>query len=420
MPTNILTSTSRVEVPYIWVIMGGYAFGTYSKSSAQVIDASGRYVKQFTATYPNFVQSLVVDKVGGSLNNYSLSLVYAVRPGEDPNKIDKIISSIANTRKITIAYGDLNTPNFSYKDEEALITSIETDVDTMSATIRYTIRAVSAATCLQAGNFSFPKRTAKPSSVIMELLGQASRGLQDVFPGMRNKSLVAQHNLIATDDRVVPIQAKTNITIFDYLKYLVSCMSCLTDAANSITKRHRYILTIQDDLTGTFGGPYFTVKKVATSMSEVNSLDMFEVDIGYPSANIVTDFSIQDNQSYALLYNYAARTQQSEYVYRVNDQGEQEAIYSPALSTSRRLYISTEADRNWWSQVTQYPISASLTLKGLLRPAMLMTYIKVNVLFNGQKHNSSGIYLITSQQDSVSAQGYRTSLGLVRIAGDSL
>lgn len=417
MNLNLLTTPRLVEIPYIWVEIGGFAFGTYSSKSTPVVDTSG-FTKRYKATFPNYVKSITVNKVSGTLNTYNIQLVYAIRPGEDPNKIDKIISSISSTRKISISYGDLNTPNFLYKDEGALITQITKSLNVDNATINYTITATSAATCLQAGNFNFSRRVDKPSNIIRELINNETRGLLDVFPGMRNKTLVASKNLIANDDRSVTIQAKTNISIFEYLKYLVSCMSCVTDSKDSLTGKHSYILTIQDDFTGELGGAYFKVTKTATNLQEINSLDMFEVDIGYPSHNIVTSFSVNDNQSYALLYDYARSTQQTEYICKINDDGTTEYEYSPALSTSKNLYISTEADRNWWSKVTQYPISATIELKGLLRPAILMTYIKVNVYFYGQKENSSGIYIITSQQDSVNEGGYRTTLGLTRIAGD--
>ena len=68
--------------------------------------------------------------------------------------------------------------------------------------------------------------------------------------------------------------------------------------------------------------------------------------------------------------------------------------------------------------MTQYPITAKLTIKGLLKPAILMTYLKVNVFFYGRKHISSGTYIITSQTDTVGIGGYRTQLSLTRIAGD--
>ena len=47
-----------------------------------------------------------------------------------------------------------------------------------------------------------------------------------------------------------------------------------------------------------------------------------------------------------------------------------------------------------------------------------MTYVKLNVWFFGHKHNSSGYYIITSQEDSISTAGFMTTLGLVRVCGD--
>jgi hypothetical protein len=69
--------------------------------------------------------------------------------------------------------------------------------------------------------------------------------------------------------------------------------------------------------------------------------------------------------------------------------------------------------------MTKYPIKASITIQGLLKPALLMSYVKLNVIFpGGRKHNASGTYLITQQVDAINEQGYRTTLSLVRIIGD--
>ena len=68
--------------------------------------------------------------------------------------------------------------------------------------------------------------------------------------------------------------------------------------------------------------------------------------------------------------------------------------------------------------MTQYPITAQLTIKGLLRPSILMSYVKINTYFFGHKHISSGLYIITKQEDSISDQGYRTTLNLTRVGGD--
>ena len=84
------------------------------------------------------------------------------------------------------------------------------------------------------------------------------------------------------------------------------------------------------------------------------------------------------------------------------------------------FYKTTEADKTWWTRVTQYPITAKLTIKGLLRPALLMTYLKINTIFYGRKHISSGTYIITAQNDTIDESGYKTTLSLTRIAGEEV
>ena len=94
------------------------------------------------------------------------------------------------------------------------------------------------------------------------------------------------------------------------------------------------------------------------------------------------------------------------------------SAYDPSISTSERLYMTTESDRSWWTQITQFPITATLTIKGLVRPAILMSYVKVNCLFYGARHMSSGTYIVTKHQDRIDSSGYKTTLTLLRIKGD--
>ena len=79
----------------------------------------------------------------------------------------------------------------------------------------------------------------------------------------------------------------------------------------------------------------------------------------------------------------------------------------------------TESQKTWWSNVTQFPVEATVTIKGLIRPAILMSYVKINSYFYGYKHISSGLYIITKQVDKVNSAGYTTTLSLLRIAQDS-
>ena len=118
------------------------------------------------------------------------------------------------------------------------------------------------------------------------------------------------------------------------------------------------------------------------------------------------------------MYNYSDSIQHEEYAYNIGNDGKITTDYSPAYSTSARYFFTTPSQKTWWTQMTKFPISATLVIKGLLRPAMLMSYVKVNAFFYGQRHISSGIYFVTKQVDTVSGTGYRTTLSLTRFAGD--
>ena len=92
---------------------------------------------------------------------------------------------------------------------------------------------------------------------------------------------------------------------------------------------------------------------------------MYEIDVGYSTANIVTSFTIDKHETYSILYNYSQKVEQSDYIYRIDNAGNTEYIYSPMLSNSKQLLKTTEADKSWWTKMTQYPIKATLTIKDI-------------------------------------------------------
>ena len=418
MPAPLISTTTKVEAPHISVKIGNYTFGMYSRKNVTV-EMNKKLYSAVKVTYPNYMQSLTVTKINGTLNQYVLSLVYPITQNDDPNMIDRILSSVVSSRKIVFTYGDCATPTYMYREEEGIITTVSESIDAANSKITYTINAVSTAINLTAGTYSFPKYSnKKPSDVIKQILFNKRYGLQDVFYGMHSESEVLQKGLIASDDRSVTIQAKSSITILDYLNYLVSCMSSFSDSTTAIKKAGRYVLTIHDDTSGLLDGPYFQVQKVLTSANSSSSIDYYTIDIGYPGKDMVTQFSVYNEQAYSILYDFSQNINQSDYVYRINDNGEMTEIYSPTLTSSHSLMLTTEADRTWWSQMTQFPIKATMTIKGLLRASILMSYIRVNVYFFGRKHTSSGIYAITKQEDKIDQNGYTTTLSLLRIGAD--
>ena len=237
---NLLNTTSRVEAPFIIVEIGGETFGIYNKKAGY----AGTNI-----TYPNFMQSLTVDKVNGTVNTYTINMIYAIKQGDDPNFLEKIFSK-ASDRKITISYGDFSTPSFIYKKEVALITDVRSSFSIASSTITYQISATSTALSLNAGNYNFPKLKQKPSQAIIDLLYDKTYGMLEVFPGMIDKNKVLTQGLIASNDKVVEIEAQQQTSLFKRLNYLVECMTNEDSNPNSVIQKSRYALNIVDDVTG--------------------------------------------------------------------------------------------------------------------------------------------------------------------------
>ena len=172
-------------------------------------------------------------------------------------------------------------------------------------------------------------------------------------------------------------------------------------------------------LANGYGGTYFTVKEVKKVPNNMDSSDVYKVDINYPGNNFVTQFAIKDDQSWAILYEYEDKIQQEEYIYNIDNNGSiVSESSSPVLKSSSTNEMSASKN-SWWTKMTQFPIQAVLTIKGLTRPSILMSYVRVNVLFNGgMKHVSSGLYIITKQTDDLDASGYKTTLNLLRVGED--
>ena len=368
-------------------------------------------------SFPNYMKSLRIIKVNGAVNTYTLSMDYAITEVDDPNLLEKVFGSVSNNRKITLTYGDWDAPSYIYKEEEALITQVKSNVDFQSSKITYTVNCVSSALALQAGTFSFGARKAKPSDVIRELLTNEAYGLTNIFSGMVNMSKVNMKSLLASDDQPVQLDAKTGINILEYIGYLVSCMVSTTDSGGPI-KDANYFWCVCDDVTNEFGGTYFKVVRVASNVNFNLSGSTFEIDVGYPSGNCVSSFALNTDETWSLLYDYSEEIRQPVYAYKIDDSGHVETYLSPVITTGQGRVKTTEESKTWWTQMTQYPVTAQLTIKGLLRPSILMSYVKVNTFFYGHKHISSGLYIITRQEDIINESGYRTTLNLTRVGGD--
>ena len=412
--TGLLSTPTLVESPFITLKIGNYTFGTYTSKQSQ---------NTLSVTYPNYMQSINIVKVNGTVNKYTIKMVYQIQAGEDPNLLDRIFSSVGYGT-IKISYGDYSAPSFIYKEEEAIINKLQSSIDFSSSKISYTLTCTSNALALVGNAFDFGARTMKPSDRIMEVLFSSAYGLQNIFTGMSNQTIA--RTLIASDDKSVALLPKLSTDPLTYLNYLVSSMVPVGESTVDVGKS-TYYLTVVDDTSNKYGGPYFKVSKVTsgTTAESLTASDVYTVDVGYSGykddspSSLVTSFTIQNDDSWALLYNYSQSIETNSYVYQIDQDGNLQTVFSPNISRSSLTNTTTAIQKSWWTQMTQFPITASLTIKGLLRPAMLMTYVRINSMFYGQRHVSSGLYVITKQEDIVDSSGYRTVLTLLRVTGDN-
>ena len=171
----LVSAQNAVEIPFIIVQIGNYTFGHCAKTY------KNRLQSQFNITFPNYMESLNITKINGAINTYTLTMVYAITENDDPNRLEKVFSSVSNSRSVIFKYGDWGVPSYIYKEEEAIITKLTTKVNVKNSTITYTLNCTSKALSLTAGSFSFPARTAKPSDVIIELLNNSRYGLKDIL-----------------------------------------------------------------------------------------------------------------------------------------------------------------------------------------------------------------------------------------------
>lgn len=387
---NTLFSISRphrIEVPFIKATFGGVDFGFSSKKNP-VTGVIGS----------NFIKSLNVEKYGsGAVNTYTLVMKYVIEPDDDPNFVDMVISK-ATDRKIFFTYGDISQPEYSYKNEEAIITSIVPQVDYKNNTITYTIKATSSTTLSYAVKRTFAATTGQPSQEIIKILYNNDYGLLDLLPGMRDKEKVLAKGWIPTGDKVVSISEKKDMAPMDYILYLVSLMV----GSNNCY----YFLKVMDQRDQE--QPHFEI----VSTEQKSKSQMLTIDVGYPGSVTVFNFEVSENSSTPLLVEYRDKIDSGllkDYSFRGD-------LISKNYYSSETVNGDYSTNlRNWWNKMKSFPLTATLITQGIYVPAEIIQSIYINTYFFGKKYWHSGEYLIMSQNDSISEAGYRTTLGLMRI-----
>ena len=399
---NLLSYPSFVEAPTISVSFNGVTIGGYGNVGDK---------------YPNYLDSLTVTKINGKINQYDITLKYQVRAGEDPNFIDKLLSNTGYQNQVKILYGDSAMSSSLFREENAIITDCKYKESVASSTITYNIKALSASTMLSNKYATYATITDKPSNILHKLLyesGTTSKALQEYFPGMVSKTLVDAQNLIPTNDATVTVGGMEDVDVLTYMKHVIACMT--NEADNTLSS---YYLSFMDDVDNKMGGAYFKITELAQGVPELSNDNkaMYELDIGYPGNNFITNFDIVTDQYWPLVYEYNGRI--PRYTYEIDNLGNLVENVNSSLLYDPRYQVNDIGRSNWWKDVTEFPIQAKVTLKGVTKPVMLMSYVKINCLFYGAKDLASGLYVVTNQEDRVSSNGCTTTLTLLRLSEDA-
>ena len=59
--------------------------------------------------------------------------------------------------------------------------------------------------------------------------------------------------------------------------------------------------------------------KSLKNTSKIENSGAYEIDIGYSTANIVTDFNVDNQENYSILYDWQSQLNPADFTQRIND-----------------------------------------------------------------------------------------------------
>ena len=390
---DLLSYPNLVEAPFIEVELNGVTIGGYGNEED---------------LYPNHIVSLEIDKINGRINQYTINITNQVRQGEDPNFIDSLLSRTGIRNKVKIKYGDSAYGAF-YKEDEAYIIDATFKEDVTSSRIDYSIKAVSSVVEIQETRFNFPAIQSKPSTEIIKLLyddKKTSSLVKDVLKGMENKQQTLAKGYIPTDDAELFIPGCDEASVEDRLKQLVSYMY------DPVSPESSYFLSFEDSGDD---NAYFKITKVSRTANTDDAVkNCYYVDVGYPGNSFVTNFSISSDVYWPMFKNYSDEI--PNYSYDIDYNGNLITKEVSPITIDDNFNTHSIRLERWWGFVSSYPISATLTIKGLMKPILLIENVYIHAQFYGKKDIAEGIYTIVGQHDSISGNGYTTTLTLLKVS----
>ena len=95
---KLLSSQSRIQVPWIKVTIGDYTFGVFDEKTKTWGTNTAGFFETLSVQYPQYISNLQIIKINGQVNNYTLEIKYPVTQFDDPNFFEKVFSSVSRTR----------------------------------------------------------------------------------------------------------------------------------------------------------------------------------------------------------------------------------------------------------------------------------------------------------------------------------
>ena len=235
---------------------------------------------------------------------------------------------------------------------------------------------------------------------------ETSIQLLGFLEGMRNKAETLAKGYIPTNDDTVYIPGLKDASLLERLMQLVSYMHDSSVIGSS------FFLSFGDTVNNT---AFFKITEISqTDISSDNVKNCYYLDVGYPGNSFVTSFTINSDVYWPMFYKYAGTI--PNYSYDIDYSGKLISKQVNPLLLDNKYQEIDVRQMNWWEFVKTYPISASVTIKGLMKPTLLMENVYVYAQFYGEEDMATGLYSIISQQDTINGSGNFTTLELLRIS----
>ena len=407
------TYNNGVLTPFLSFQIGGEKDGVYFSTHIK----ESNYFMSFKHTHSG----------AGSANEFTITLVFDPKPGDDISKMEKLF----NTTKCYYRYGwdqpYMLSPlyqgillNYSISMNNNLITYTLTGYGSVVAGVdlEYTLPAV--------GEYEESENDDGETVQVIkdgirptDYLATYVQDILDKNPtknGVKNKILIDKS--AENKDREVVIPGYSDITLSEALDEILSLAYTLdSDGCMELSQFYYYIVPANSDNDNT---NQIIIKKLKSETGNITPEINFNwgtVPNASPkTSNIVKNFSAQYDGTIAIA-TASSSTDLAEYKYSINENGS--VVRTRVIAGNSKIganrSLSQIQSYNKWASGTQYSYEATLDLIGIPCEIPMGTYIRVTPVIYGTQHHTGGVYFVQEQTDTLDSNGFSTSLSLLKV-----